>query len=266
MDKEILSFYNLTQIPFQKEIKVEDMNMLPNIEEHMKSLEVFTETRGIGMITGKSGTGKSCLLRLLENKLHKGLYKTVYISHSTSGLIEFYIQLTNVFGLEPKGRRTVMLKRIKDHIYNLFTMNRMRPVLLIDEAHLLSFEILQDIRILTNFEIDSINALTVIFCGQETFKQKLGFAQLESLTNSITLNITVESLSKEETFSYIEKRMTASGAITPVFTKNALALIFQSSAGVFRIINNIANAAICKAFLDKSQMVEKEHVLSVISR
>lgn len=266
MNKEIRSFFNLTRIPFHKEIPADSIQLLPKVDSYLASLETLVETRGIGMITGKSGTGKSCLLRLLTGRLHTGLYKSVYICHSTAGILEFYIQLCNGFGLIPVGRKTTMLKNIKEHILTLNTSHRIQPVLLIDEAHLLSNDILQEIRILTNFEIDSFNALTVIFCGQELFRQKLSLSNLESLANSITMNITVDTLAKEEAFAYIEKRMTESGAVTPVFTRNALTLIHQASAGVFRVINNIANAALSKAFYQKSSTVEAEHVKSVIER
>ena len=266
MDKEILSFFNLSQIPFSKEIKTEELHLLPSTEKYLKSLDLLIQTKGIGVMTGKSGTGKSCILRYLKNKLNTGLYKVLYLCHTSTGLLEFYTHLCSILGIEAGSRRAKMFNAIKERILTLNRSNRIHPVLILDEAHLLNNEILQEIRLLTNFEIDSYNALSVIFCGQECFNMKLGLTILESLANSITININVDSLNKDETFSYIEKRISDSGCSNTVFTKNAMNLIHQSSGGILRIINSICNGALYKAFLSKSYSVEVEHVKNVIDR
>ena len=131
---------------------------------------------------------------------------------------------------------------------------------------MLCTEILQEIRLLTNFEIDSYNALTVLLCGQETLTRKFGLSILESLANSITFTIKLVNLAKEESFSYIEQRINQVGTSSTLFTKNALALTHQAAGGIMRNINTIAQAALVKAFLVKSPQVEVEHVQSVIER
>jgi len=266
MTKECLSYYNLTENPFSKEIKVEDLLNLPSVEKATKQIGFLTDTKGIGVITGKSGTGKSCLLRLLKDNLNKGLYKPIYLCHTSIGIHEFYTHFANAMGLEAKGRRAALFRAIKERIISLNKTSNIHPVLIIDEADKLSIEILSEIRLLTNFEYDSYNALTVILCGQESLEAKLGLSILESLANSITVSILVGSLPKEETFSYIEQRVQAAGNNPTLFTKNAMNLIHEASGGVLRTIGNIAIASIYKAFLSNSSSVEKEHVLAVLSR
>ena len=139
-------------------------------------------------------------------------------------------------------------------------------LLLIDESHLLSNDILAEIRLLTNFRFDSLNALTVILCGNETLTRKFGLSALESLASSITITISVDSLAPEETFSYIETRLACCGHKAPLFTKNAVTLIHQASGGILRTIGTIASAALLKAFLATSKQVEVEHVQSVLQR
>ena len=120
--------------------------------------------------------------------------------------------------------------------------------------------------LLTNFEIDSRNALTVLLCGQQTLTKKFGLTQLEPLANSIVIQTHLTTLPKEETFSYIEQRIAQVGGNTGMFTQNALALTHQASAGIMRTINTIAQAAMMKAYLGKSQQVEAEYVQNVIER
>ena len=159
-----------------------------------------------------------------------------------------------------------MFRNIRERILTLNKSNHIHPILILDEAHLLSNDILQEIRLLTNFEIDSFNALTILFCGQESFRMKLGLSILESLANSITISIPVDSLKKEESFSYIEQIIFNCGNDGSLFTKNALSLIHQSSGGIMRIINHICSGSLSKAFYSKSSIVEAEHVRAVIER
>src|SRR4030042_1865157 len=142
---------------------------------------------GIGVILGKSGTGKSCLLRLLASRLPPGLYKPLYLCHTSVGIVEFYTHLSSLFGLSPCYRRASMFRDLKEHILSMNSSRHVHPVLLIDESHLLNNEILAEIRLLTNFHFDSLNALTVVLWGAENLSLRFGLSALEALANSITI-------------------------------------------------------------------------------
>jgi general secretion pathway protein A len=240
-NRDMLSYFNLTQIPFSKEIPTEQLQALPSLQRHLSAAQLLVETHGIGVITGKAGTGKSCLLRLLADGLPPGLYKSFYLCHTSVGIVEFYTHLSSLFGLQPYYRRAAMFRDLKERILSLNTTSHIHPVLLVDEAHLLNNDILAEIRLLTNFQFDSMNALTVILCGSETLSRKFGLSILEALANSITITISLDSLPKEETFSYIENRLAYCGVKTPLFTKNAMEFIHQASGGILRTIGAIAN-------------------------
>jgi len=265
-NRELLSHFNLTRLPFTKEIPVESLIGLPSVEKALHSAQLLVETRGIGLMIGKSGTGKSCILRKLVDSLHTGLYRPIYICHTSIGLTEFYTHICVGLGLEPTSRRASMFRNIQQRILSLNKSNRVHPVLLIDEAHHLDNEILKEIRLLTNYQIDSYNALTVILCGLDNISSRFGLSSLEPLANSITITIHVDSLRKEESFSYIEQRLSHCGNSNPLFTKNALALTHQASGGIMRNINTIAHAALVNAYMKKSVQVEVEHVKAVIER
>ena len=264
--RELLSYFNLTELPFTKKIPVDQLHLLASVERNLAAAQLLVDTRGIGAITGKPGTGKSCLLRLLQQRLPAGLYRTFYLCHSSVGTVEFYTHLSVLFGLQPNYRRAAMFRDIKEHVLSLNNSAHVHPVLLIDEAHLLSTEILSEIRLLTNFSVDSFNALTVILCGSEHLTRKFGLSVLEALANSITVTISVDTLSADESFTFVDSRMRACGAQNPVFTKNALTLLHQASGGTLRTLGIIANATLMQAFTARSPQVEAEHVQQVIQR
>jgi type II secretory pathway predicted ATPase ExeA len=264
--QDLLSHFNLTQLPFSKEIPVEQLLELPSLQRAFDSLQFLVETRGIGVLLGKSGTGKSCLLRKLCTFLHGGLYKPLYLYHTSVSLNEFYTHLGAAFGLEPVFRRSKMFRMIQERVLTLNRSSRIHPILLLDEAQYLNNSILQEIRLLTNFEIDSLNALTVLLCGREELAMQFDLSILEPLANSITLTIHLDALAKEESFSYIEGRFRHCGTTTAVFTKNALELTHQASAGIMRDINAIAHGAMMNAYLSGSPQVEAEHVKTAIER
>ncbi len=264
--QDLLSHFNLTQLPFSKEIPVEQLLELPSLQGAFGSLQFLVETRGIGVLLGKSGTGKSCLLRKLCTFLHGGLYKPLYLYHTSVSLNEFYTHLGAAFGLEPVFRRSKMFRMIQERVLTLNRSSRIHPILLLDEAQYLNNSILQEIRLLTNFEIDSLNALTVLLCGREELAMQFDLSILESLANSITLTIHLDALAKEKSFSYIEGRFRHCGTTSPVFTKNALELTHQASAGIMRDINAIAHGAMMNAYVSGSPQVEAEHVKAAIER
>ena len=266
MNKELLSYYNLTVLPFGKEIDVQNLAPLPTVEMALSSIRLLVDTRGIGILTGESGTGKSCLIRMLDHELNAGLFKLIYLCHSSVGIMEFYGHLCAGLGLETHRYRAKMFRTVKERILSLNKSTRVHPILILDEAHLLCTEILKEIRLLSNFEIDSYNALTVLLVGRQSLCKSFGLSILEPLVNSITVNTHLATLPKEESFSYVEHRVTQVGGASSLFTKNALTLIHQAAGGIMRNINTIAQGSLYKAYNTKSTQVEAEHVKAVIER
>jgi type II secretory pathway predicted ATPase ExeA len=264
--QEALSYFSLTAAPFTKEIPTEALILLPSVQRCLATAHLLAETRGIGVMTGKSGVGKSCIIRRWMADLPTGLFRPIYVCHTSVCIMEFYTHLCAAFGVEPGSRRSTMFRNLQDRIGVLTHSDHVHPILIIDEAHYLANEILAELRLLTNFEVDSVNALTVLLFGSENLRRRFGLSLLEPLANSVTITIPVGNLPQEETFSYIEGRLTAVGAARPLFTKNALALVHQASGGILRTINTIATASLHKAYAVKSDQVEAEHVQAVIQR
>ena len=264
--REMMSYFNLSELPFTKELELHKLFLLPSLNDAFTQLHLLVSLKGIGVLTGKSGTGKSCLLRLLAKDLSPAIYHLTYLNHASVSTTEFYSHLACGFGIPATGRRSLLFRKLKEQIELLHSSKRQHSILLIDEAHLLSTDILQELRMLTNFSMDSKSLLTILLCGQEDLLLKFGLAALESLANSISVIVKLSGLTQEESFSYIEKRISESGCATPLFTKSALNCIHQASGGTMRVINTIAFSALMKVFMLKQKQVEAEHIQMVLAR
>lgn len=262
--KDILSFFSLEGNPFSKEINTGDLMSLPTIEKAAEQLHLMLETRGIGLFTGPSGTGKSSLIRKIASEMNPGLYRPFYLCHTSLGTAEFYQSFASALGLNPKGRRNAAFKTIRDFIIDLNDQQKIHPVIFIDESHQLSSDTLREFRMLTNFEYDSKNACTLILCGHCELRQKLSLNVFTSLANSITYSVRLDTLSAEETCSFIEHGILLNKGTPGLFTQNAMKLIHDFSGGILRSIANVAWQALIKTYEQKSATVEKEHVQMVI--
>jgi type II secretory pathway predicted ATPase ExeA len=261
---DMLSYFSMTSDPFSRDLDHSRLLRLPGIEESLGSLSFFCERRGIGVLVGKSGSGKSCLVRLLVSTLPAGLYKPVYLCHSTVSLSEFYSHLAAAFDLQPRGRRAALFRAVQDHVLALHRSNKIHPVLIIDEAHCLSNDILIELRQLLNFQYDSETCMSIILCGQEELLARLRLSFLESLANSVTTTVVMKPLTPDETASYLEERLKHVGARADLFSQPAVRALHNASHGTMRTINALAQAALVKAWRAKSELVESELITTLI--
>lgn len=261
--REMLSFFEMQSDPFGRDIDTAKLVKLPSIGESLVNLGFFCQRRGIGILTGKSGSGKSCLLRLLTGSLPPGLYQPVYLCHSTVSVGEFYAHLATSFNLTPKGRRGTLFRAIKDHVSTLHKSNKVHPILIIDEAQSLSDEILVELRQLLNFQYDSETCLSILLCGQEDLLARLRLQILEPLANSVTTTVIIKPLTQEETSSYLEERLKMVGARPNLFSQPAVRAIHNASHGVMRSINTIATGGLVKAWRIKSPQVDADLITSL---
>ncbi|KMY56607.1 ATP-binding protein, partial [Geobacillus stearothermophilus] len=135
--------------------------------------EYVKRTRGIGLLIGEPGAGKTFALRALKESLNPSLYHVVYFPLSTGGVMDFYRGLALGLGEEPKYRKVDLFRQIQQAIERLYHERRITPVFILDEMHLAKDAFLQDIAILFNFEMDSTNPFVLILAGLPHLQGKL---------------------------------------------------------------------------------------------
>ena len=228
-------------------------------------LNVILETRGFGVITGSSGKGKTTLIRNWASDLNSSQYKLVYISLSTLTVAEFYKHLATELGLEPISRKSGNFRMIQAAITRLAVEKRITPVIILDEANYINSSILNDLKILFNFEMDSKDRAIVLMIGLPKLNNTLNLAAHEPLRQRITMNYHLGGLNKIETKDYIKQKLQAAGCHTDLFGEGALDAIANAAGGIPRMINKICDKCLLVCHVSQSTTITTETVMNAIN-
>jgi|SRR5919108_4526763 type II secretory pathway predicted ATPase ExeA len=252
--------FGLTRLPFDKEIASEDLYSSSELRELQTRLRYLLELRGLGLITGEPGTGKTAAMRKTMSELHPGQHRVFYVPLSTGNVMDLYKSIAWQFGLPTERSRAALYRTIQDEVTRLWTEAKVRSVLVIDEAQHLRSDLLEDLRLLTNYEMDSQNRLTLLFLGQVELRRRLSMAVHEALNQRIVLRHHLTGLNRDELVEYLRHHLRLAGTELMLFDAGAIEAIFQATNGVPRKINMLAHHALMAAAIAKCKAATPEHV------
>lgn len=233
--------------------------------EVQKRLEYLQLTKGFGVLTGGAGKGKTTAIRVWSKKLNPSLYKIVYSSLSTLTVNEFYRNLASGLGLIPHCRKPENFKMIQDEILRYSIEKRITPVIIIDEANHIGNGILNDLKILFNFDMDSKDRAIILMAGLPQLNNTLNLNIHEPLRQRITMNYNMEGLSKEESKLYIQKKLQGVHCSQNVFDDNSLEALANAANGIPRVLNKLANSCLLIANSKNQDSVDCETVMQAVN-
>ncbi|MBN2254889.1 MAG: ATP-binding protein, partial [Deltaproteobacteria bacterium] len=167
--------FSLKTMPFQKNVPEEAIFYNKRYREMKSRLLHLFDNMGIGLFTGEVGSGKSTMLRITAQALNAQLYRVVYLYRGMEKLGPFYLQLAQKLGIQPKYRQAEIASQVTAALAELYTERKIKTVLILDEAHLLKPEILDEIRLLHNAEMDSQDYLATAIAGQPPIRKMMGY-------------------------------------------------------------------------------------------
>jgi type II secretory pathway predicted ATPase ExeA len=253
-------YFGLKFNPFGKEIDINDVYESSDLKELSSRFKYIQSARGIFMVIGEPGTGKSTALRKFASDMNPGLYKTCYFTLSTVTVMDFYRGLLTSLGEIPSSKKVTMFSQIQQSIRSLYYEQRITPVIILDEVQMLSNSILEDLRLLFNFNMDSENPFILILSGQTQLRNKLQLSINAPLRQRIAIKHVMQGLKKEELPEYLSSRLKAGGITQNIFTANAVDAIYSVSKGIPRIVNNLATASLMYACSTKKNDIDEETV------
>ncbi len=210
---------------------------------------------GIIKITGEVGSGKTMLCRVLIERLPKHI-ETIYLANPSLSRDEILHTIADDLRVSVEGRRTtVLLRALQEDLIRRYAAGK-RVVVLIDEAHAMPLETLEEIRLLSNLESNRHKLLHIVLFGQPELDEHLAAPNMRQIKERIIHSFRLEPLVRDDVSQYIEFRMRAAGYRGPsVFTAAALRTIAQASQGLTRRVNILADKALLAAFADGTHQV-----------
>lgn len=256
--------YGLEFNPFLKNSK-EVLVETQEYKEVQFRLNYLLSTRGFGILTGAAGKGKTTSVRNWASSLNPSLYKIIYSSLSTLTVMEFYRSLASELGAVPAHRKMENFQLIQNEICRLVIEKRQTPVIIMDEANYISTAILNDLKILFNFEMDSRDRAVVLLAGLPQLNNTLRLGIHEPLRQRIVMNYNLDGLSKEEGRMYIQKKLNGAGCTQTVFEENAVEAILNAANGTPRMINKLCNASLLIGNSAGLNIITADAVMQAIS-
>jgi len=264
LETKLRSTFGVKCLPFGKDLEHDDLFLTDSFTQSMDRLRYLLDRRGIGAVFGAPGTGKSTLLRAFLGGLGKAAYSVCYVSHSTCAVLDLFREIARGFAIEPRYRKSDVIREIKERVVKLSRGQKIQPVLIVDDAHLLPTHVLDDLRLLTSFDGDSRDELTLVLCGHPQLESNLRLAINEALTQRIVLRVRTRSLHAEEVDSYLRFRLERAGRTAKLFLPDAVEAIARAARGIPRLVDRLAEHSMLVALRGKRNEIDADIVTEAI--
>jgi general secretion pathway protein A len=263
--KDMLAWFGLKRFPFDKNIKTSDVMDTDPFQECFARLEYIKRRGGILLLTGDPGVGKTLALRRFVNSLNENLFKSFYTPLSTLSRADLLYHINRLLGLPSRISKSAIYSQIQAAFLESREQAGKTILLIIDEAHLLQTGPLEELRLLTNFKMDSCDPFILILAGQSDLRRVMEFAIMEPFNQRIAIRYHMPGLNREETKTYVAHHLKLAGAPEVILDEHALNAVHELSFGIPRKIGAITEAALTYAMFDQKRTVSAEIVLKVKS-
>jgi len=242
-------FYGLKELPFALTPDPRFIYFTPSHTEVMANLHYGIESgKGLVVVTGEVGTGKTTILRWMMQRLDRTVL-VAYIFNPRFSVTEFYQHVASLFDIQKWETKPELLVELGKALESRHSRG-LRTVLIIDEAQGLSPAVLEEIRLLSNYESDTEKQLQIVLTGQPELREVLNDPDLRQLKQRVALRCVIKPLpTVEETDRYITSRLLAAGAErTDIFSSSAIDYIYRCTEGIPRNINNLCDNALLTGY------------------
>lgn len=257
MSLDYLSHFGLSGHPFSKDIGDAELWMPPSKQSLLEDLTDAMHIRGSVLLTGEPGVGKTCVLRALRHALTPTNFRLVYCQNTTVGRRDFYRHLCLALGLPRAATAGDLFLTVSTHVEQL-AAEKVCPVFLVDEAHLLHQDTLDHLHILLNYHWDSKPLLSLVLIGLPELEDRLRLRRNRSLYSRLHHRFAIGPLVPDDTSDYIRTRLERVGSTRDIFSADALAMLHEAAGSSLRDTDRMATAALRTAARRKKKLVERD--------
>ena len=255
------TFFGFKKQPFSLNPDSQQLYESRNWSQVRARIQFIIDHRGVGLITGEVGAGKSTAIRTILGALNPNVYKIIYTQWSSGSSLDLLRTVARGLDLEPAHGRAGLVHQISEAIVRFNKAKKQHPILALDESQLLSHESLEILPLLLNFEMDSCQYLSLLMVGQPLLRRTLSLQIHEPLRQRIAVHYHLEGLSREELDGYLAHQLKAAGVKQSLFDDTARQALYQATKGIIRKVNSLALAALRLAASRKNNIVDEATML-----
>jgi len=258
------SFYGLTKTPFARDIPTDQLYQSVTLEEILGRLKHAANRQLFAVVTGDCGTGKTTTIRCFKDSLDSAKFMVMYLADSKLTPRHFYKGLLEQLGCEAKFYRGDAKRQLHREIELMRGIHHLQPVVIVDEAHLLDKEMLEEVRFLLNFKMDAESLMTLILVGQSELWDRLQLQSYAAIRQRIDLQFKIPYLDRAQVGEYVKRHLAYAGAEHDIFSDSAVNEIFRFSSGAARLVNKVCTHCLLYGAQNGRRIIDDHMVKLVI--
>jgi len=257
-------FFEMTHTPFINAIPTEALFISEKHKEILGRLGYAASGNMFAVVTAGVGVGKSTLIRKFTQSLNPDKYTILYLADSQLTPRCFYKGLLEQLGVEAKFYRGDAKRQLHRQLGIIRDIHHRQVIVIVDEAHLLDRETLEEVRFVLNTQMDSLNPMSLILVGQQELWDKLRMQVYAAIRGRIDIKCELSGMDRSELAGYMKAHLTYAGGRDEIFTDSALDELFMYSAGSARAVNKAATHCLLYAAQRAKKLIDDYMVRTVI--
>lgn len=258
------SFFEMQRTPFVRDVPISNLYESPAMGEALGRLIYAADHQLFAVVTADAGCGKSTLIRRFVNTLPNDEYLFLYISDSKLTPRWLYRGLLDQLGIEAKFYRGDAKRQLQKEVEVIRGVYKKNVVFILDEAHLLEKETIEEFRFLLNYKFDSTSPMSLVLVGQTELWDKLRLQRYAAVKQRIDINCVLPHFDRAETEQYIRSHLNYAGCSGEIFTSAAVDNIYKESTGIPRTINRICEKSLMYASQNQKRLIDDHMVRFII--
>lgn len=259
------SFFGFTRTPFRRDLAPAMLHRHASHGEAVARIRWCINENALGVITGEVGAGKTVALRAALAELDASRHTVIYLPNPAVGARGIYAALVIGLGGVPRFHTASLIAQTMDHLAAEKHERGRAVILAVDEAHLLSSDQLEQLRLLTNSEMDSVAPFAGLLLGQPTLRRRIKLGAFAALDQRIMLRYAMPGMTAAETRDYLSHHLKLVGRSDQLFSDDAAALIHQTSRGLPRAVNNLALQALVATYATNKTIVDESAARAAVT-
>lgn len=259
------AFYQLEHTPFTRDVPPECLYESHAMADSLGRLAYVADRQLFAVVTADAGCGKSTLVRKFAASLPGDRYILLYLSDSKLTPRWFYKGMLDQLGLDSRFYRGDAKRQLQKEIEVIRGVQGKKVVCVIDEAHLLEKETVEELRFLLNYKYDSMSPLALVLVGQtELWTDKLRLQRYAAVRQRIDIRCVLPHLDRSETAQYVQSHLEYAGCSRDIFSDKAMDEIFKVSTGIPRLINRICEKSLMYGSQQQKRIID-DHMVRFVA-